>query len=136
MNKNYKALSPSNHNQIDKTLHWDKTMRESQSGLLALLPEENREYAAFMFRIGNVAAHYYNQQQAQPTLEDFEDWLTGLPESVAKSFRAKGYERSKAALPLRRHAAERNDIGLDLYMKEALTPSDYHRWKLKLSELE
>lgn len=120
---------------MDKTVHWDPELRKNQEEMLESLPEKNRDFAAFILKTGNVAAHYYRQREAEPTLEDFEDWLTGLPANIAANFRADGLEKSRGALGLRRHAAERNDIGLDDYMKEALSEEDYKRWKSKVNNL-
>lgn len=120
---------------MDKTVHWNPELRKNQAELLESLPEESRGFAAFMIRTGNVAAHYYSQREAEPTLEDFEDWLIGLPAQLAAFHRANGYEKSKGALPLRRHAAERNDVGLEAYMKDALSPEDYEKWREKTDDL-
>ena len=113
---------------IDKTLHWDAELRQNQQELLESLDPQRREWVAYMLRTGNASMYYYKEQQAEPTEEDFQEWLEGLPENIASDFRESGYESSRGALPLRRYAAEKNDLGLDAYMKQALLPKDYDRW--------
>lgn len=120
---------------MDKTVHWNPELRKNQEELLASLPEDRRKFAAFMIRTGNVAVHYYSERSAEPTLEDYEDWLVGLPEQLATFHRANGYEKSKGVLGLRRHAAERNDVGLNAYMKDALSQEDYEKWKESADKL-
>jgi hypothetical protein len=113
---------------IDKTIHWDPELQKNQKELLESLPEHLRDFMAFNIRTGNVSCHYYKEQEAEPTEEDFEEWLKILPENIGLSFRKDGYEKSKGAIPLRRHTAERNDMGLTAYMKAALSEEDYIRW--------
>lgn len=113
----------------DKTLHWDPYLRHKQQTMLESLPEEHRDHTAFMFRTGNVASHYYNEMAAEPTEADFLDWLDGLDAGIAKKLRDEGFEKSRLSLPLRRHAAERNDMGLDQYMQLHLSAEDFARWQ-------
>ncbi|WP_373511919.1 hypothetical protein [Persicitalea sp.] len=40
----------------------------------------------------------------------------------------KGYEANRGVLGLRRHAAERNDIELDAYIRESVSEADYRKW--------
>lgn len=113
----------------DKTVHWDPYLQHKQQTLLESLPEEARDHTAFMFRTGNVASHFYNESEAEPTEEDFIDWLAGLRDDLARKFRQEGFEKHRTSLPLRRHAAERNDMGLDEYMKTHLSEQDFTRWQ-------
>lgn len=82
-----------------------------------------------MFRTGNVASHFYNEPKAEPTEEDFLDWLAGLHVDIATRCRHEGFEKHRLSMPLRRHAAERNDMGFEQYMKTHLSEQDYARWE-------
>ena len=113
----------------DKTVHWDPYLQHEQQSVLDSLSEEDRQQTAFMFRTGNVASHFYNESTAEPTEEDFIDWLTGLHADIATRYRQEGFEKHRLSLPLRRHAAERNDMGFEQYMKTYLTEQDYARWE-------
>ena len=79
----------------DKTVHWDPYLQHKQQTLLDSLPEEARDQTAFMFRTGNVASHFYNESEAEPTEEDFIDWLAGLRDDIARKFRQEGFEKHK-----------------------------------------
>jgi hypothetical protein len=100
---------------------------ENQQAFLEKLEEPERSSHARLFRIGNVTMRYMNNDEIDfdPTEEDFENWLSGLPERAQKHFRADGLEKSKGALPFRRFYMEYNDIGLDEYMKRHLSAEDY-----------
>lgn len=113
-----------------RTVHPDpKCQRNQRAYLDAALDEEVRKMLAFTFRTGNVTMHYCRSQQAEPTPEDYADWLEGLPETNRRYNARQGFEKSKTVLGLRRHAAERNDLGLDAYMKESVSPQDYAEWR-------
>lgn len=114
---------------IDKTVHWDPYLQQKQQAVLESLPEQDREQTAFMFRTGNVASHFYNESEAEPSEEDFLDWLEGLDVNIARTIRKDGFEKHRRSMPLRRHAAERNDMGLDQYMKAHLSEQDFARWQ-------
>jgi len=114
----------------DRTIHPVKSCRESQRATLEAAPdEETRLMLAFSFRTGNAAYRYYQSQEAEPTKDDFADWLAGLPDSIRQFHTVKGFEKSKRVLGLRRHAAERSDLGLEAYMKESVSPEDYAEWR-------
>lgn len=113
---------------IDRTIHWDPALQKNQSDLLNSLPEDQRDFMAFTIRTTNASLHYYRELEAEPTEEDFEEWISILPEALAEQFRRDGYEKSKGALPLCRHTAERNDMGMSEYMRRALSTEDYDRW--------
>ncbi|MCE7061967.1 hypothetical protein [Dyadobacter sp. CY343] len=113
----------------DRTVHWDPVLQARQAEALAALPQQHRDEMAFMFRTGNVSSYYYNEHAAEPTQDDFDDWLQGLDSVLANMFQIEGLERNRQSLSLRRHAAERNDLGLDQYMKQYLLEQDYNRWK-------
>ncbi len=100
---------------------------ENQLEFLEKFEEPERSEHARIFRIGNVTMRYMNNDEIDfdPTDEDFENWLSGLPENAQIHFRADGLEKSKGALPFRRFYMEYNDIGLDEYMKRHLSPEDY-----------
>lgn len=85
-----------------------------------------------MFRIGNATFVYHSKTQSEeysPTYEDFLDWLEGLPPNIKRVMEEKGFEGCKTALPFTRHVMERNDIGLDEWMRTNLSNEDYEWWR-------
>jgi hypothetical protein len=62
--------------------------------------------------------HYYHQ--TEPTEDDYQDWLLGLPENLKKAMIAKGYQGCKSALSLQRHALERRDVGMNEFIRKLL----------------
>lgn len=78
------------------------------------------------FRISNVTFRYYKLGIAfNPTIDEFEDWLEGLPPNIAESHREMGFEKSITSLPFRRFYLELYDIGLDEYLKQYLSDEDF-----------
>lgn len=104
---------------------------KSQAKFLEGLSQADRPFHAMMFRIGNAASEYHKQAQKeyQPTQQDYEEWLAGLPENIRLAMRAKGFENCRTNSPFTRFVLERRDVGLDEWMKEHLSDEDYTFWK-------
>jgi hypothetical protein len=84
------------------------------------------EMMSRQFRIGNVTFRYYKLGTAfNPTVEEFNDWLEGLPPNIADAHREMGFEKSITSLPFRRFYMELHDIGLDEYLKKYLSDEDF-----------
>ena len=106
--------------------------RKAQAEHLSQLPEEEREYKAREFRIGN--ACYIYHQQAIPIQENrlimyYKEWLEGLPPNISRHMRMLGFEACKTMIPFTRYVNERNDIGMRDWLKEHLSASDFNYWQ-------
>lgn len=114
--------------------HPNKEQRESQAKFLAQLSNEQREQHARLFRFGNASYIYHKESVAlQPTEADFEEWLIALPEDVRSYMKSKGFELCKGVLSFTRYVMEKNDIGMDEWMKNHLSEDDYNEY-CKLNE--
>jgi hypothetical protein len=102
--------------------HPHKAIQENQETFLESLDKEQQVKQALMFNFGNASYRYHT---IEPTKDDYEQWLEGLPENVRASFKTMGYEKSKSALPLKRFANEMRDNGMDEYIKNLLKPEDF-----------
>ena len=106
--------------------HPNKGQRENQAKLLAELPKEIREEHARLLRFGNAAYIYHQQAEEQePTELDFKEWLGGLPKNIGKDMEKKGFEECKSILSFTRYVMEKNDIGMEEWMKKNLSKSDF-----------
>ena len=99
-----------------------QSCNESQEKTLATCDESEQLYHALMFNYGNAAYRYH---QVEPTQEEYEQWLEGLPERARKTFEEMGFEQNKLSFPLKRFANEMRDNGMDEYIKSLLKPEDY-----------
>ena len=110
--------------------HPNLEQRKNQKQFLQDCPEEQREFHAQMFRVGNAAVRYHQEarQVHEPTQEDFEDWLVGLSPNMRNDMRQKGFEQCKTFFPFTRHVMERRDIGMNEWMKNHLSEGDYKFW--------
>ena len=104
---------------------------ESQLKYLNQFEGETRIEMERMLRIGIVAAQYHKGDEVrfEPSHQDWEDWLGGLPERAATIFRKDGFEKGILALPFRRFYMELNDIGLEEYMAKYLSIEELAIWK-------
>ena len=114
--------------------HPNKEQREVQAKFLAQLPNEQRQQHARLFRFGN-ASYIYHKESAvlHPTEADFEEWLIALPEDLQSYMKSKGFELCKGILSFTRYVMEKNDIGMDEWMKKHLSEDDYNEY-CKLNE--
>ena len=56
----------------------------------------------------------------------FEEFLDGLPNDNIRTIeRARGLEEAKRSWPFRRYVLERNDVGMDEFMRLNLSAEDY-----------
>lgn len=109
--------------------HPNKKQRENQAKILAELPKEEREEHARLFRFANAAYTYHTQAKTfNPTQTDFEEWLTGLPEKVRNHMEIIGFGLCKDVISFQRYVLEKNDIGMDEWMKKNLSIDDYNEY--------
>jgi len=92
--------------------------------------DQEREFHAKMFRIGNASYCYYQMAQTEVDLtsEDFKEWLEGLPDIIKSDMSKKGFESCKTNLSFRRYVLEKSDYGMDEWMKENLSKADFIYW--------
>jgi len=112
--------------------HPDEKCRKKQAEILKDCPPEDREMHATLFRIGN--ATYIYHQIADDTSEKnkklyYDEWLEGLPTNIKEGMKKLGFEKCKSVLSFTRYVNERNDIGMDEWMREHLTEEDYRAYK-------
>lgn len=106
--------------------HPNKKQRKNQARMLAELPEEERESHAQLIRFVNAAYIYHKQaEELEPTEADFEEWLEGLPEKMRGDMEMKGFELCKGVFSFSRYVMEKNDIGMEEWMKQNLSEVDY-----------
>lgn len=104
---------------------------ESQLKYLSQFEGETRIEMELTLRIGIVTSQYHKGDgiKFEPTAQDWEDWLGGLPERAANIFRKDGFEKGILAFPFRRFYMELNDLGLEEYMARNLSIEELAVWK-------
>ena len=105
-------------------------IRENQAAFLKNIPADERPTHEQLFRIGN-ATYCYHQSATtlEPSEVDFAEWLEGLPEPMKSDMKNKGFDACKGILSFTRYVNEKNDMGMDAWMKNKLSPEDYTAYK-------
>ncbi|GAB3715782.1 hypothetical protein GCM10027592_56490 [Spirosoma flavus] len=105
---------------------------QQQAETLASLPEENREWMARMFRIGNATYCYYNRAKELAAYSNeilqvyFEEYLSGIEhEGLRRAEEREGLQKAKSSFGFRRYILERHDIGMDEFLRLHLSEEDY-----------
>lgn len=109
-------------------------IRINQKALLESSPPDLFKFHRLFLNYGNAAYRYTAMATGEIGIEDYEDWLEGLPDDIASDLRRKGFERSKSVMGLRRHALELRDIGMDEFMADMLRPEDLAAWRAESEE--
>ncbi|MBB3841987.1 hypothetical protein FHS57_006016 [Runella defluvii] len=108
--------------------HPNKQIRQNQIEALEKSPVDQFDFLVLLFNFGNASYRYMSLAKGEETMEDFEDWLEGLPDNARQVFEKQGFEAAKTAWPFRRHVMERRDLGMDEYIQKLLRPDDWEKW--------
>lgn len=92
-----------------------------QEEFISKASEKDRRFHELLFAFGNASYRYYQRtREFEPSLTDFEEWLEGLPENVRWDMSKRGFEECKTVLSFRRYVNEKNDIGMDEYIRDLM----------------
>src|SRR5680860_142488 len=115
--------------------HPNKEQRDNQAQLLEQMPEEEREEHARLLRFGNAAYIYHQQAEGlEPTEDDFNEWTEGLPANIRRDMEMQGFKLCKGVLSFRRYVMEKNDIGMEEWMRKNLGEEDYKAYYKTIEE--
>ncbi|MFD3002617.1 hypothetical protein ACFS7Z_19760 [Pontibacter toksunensis] len=115
-----------------KVKHPKPAKNQTQEAMLAQFPEAERRFHELMFSYGN-AVYRYHQAAAEhePTHQEYEEWLEGLPENVSRDMAAKGFERCSTVLSFTRYVNEKNDVGQEEYVRGLMGSEQYAAYRSK-----
>lgn len=113
--------------------HPDPQIQQNLEEFLKRCPENQRDFHAMLFRIGNATYRYHQLAASASDIPEsyFKEWLEGLPANIRVNMEREGFERCKTMLPFTRYVNERRDIGMDDWMKEHLSEEDYSVYNSK-----
>lgn len=112
-----------------KVKHPEKNINLNQENFLENIPEKDKEYHSILFSYGN-ATVLYHSLPIEATIEDYHEWIEGLPEGNFKyDMQANGFEFCKSILPFSRYVREKNDIGMDRFIIDKLGEELYSKYK-------
>lgn len=106
----------------------------SQEEFLATCPIEKRRFHELMFTVGNISYRYHHEaKDYSPNMIDYQEWLEGLHDKVRKGTEVQGFEKCKSILSFTRYVMEKNDVGMDEYIRLHMDPQDYEEY-LKIAK--
>ncbi|GEO05527.1 hypothetical protein AAE02nite_31910 [Adhaeribacter aerolatus] len=113
-----------------KVKHPDESCNQIQETFLAKCPAEERRFHELLFTHGNISYRYHQEaKEFNPTVKDFEEWLEGLPENMRHDMQQRGFEACKGILSFTRYVNEKNDIGLDEYVRQQMGSADFAEYQ-------
>jgi hypothetical protein len=105
--------------------HPDQKCNEYQAEFLAKCSPDERSFHELIFKVGNATFRYHQlANDFSPGVADWKEWLEGLEEPMKAAMEGKGFEDCKSILSFTRYVMEKNDQGLDAYLKANLRADD------------
>lgn len=112
-----------------KVKHPNEECNLAQEKYLDSCPAELRRYHELMFTHGNITYLYHSDaRRTKPTEQDYKEWLEGLPNNVRKGMEELGFENCKTVLSFTRYVMEKNDIGMEEYIRLHMDPEEYSEY--------
>jgi hypothetical protein len=97
-----------------------------QKEFLKTCPPEQQQQRAALLAYRNLFQQYRRQeQQYQPTEEDFTRWLATLPRHIAWFMRAHGFEGCKHTPLFMRFVRRKYEQDLSTYLQQYMSPHEY-----------
>lgn len=102
----------------------------SQEAMLKQFPEDQRRFHELLMSYGNATYRYHQEaSEHEPTEQDYQEWLEGLPENVATGMAAKGFEWCRTVLSFTRYVNEKHDVGMEEYVRSLMGEAEYEEYK-------
>lgn len=112
--------------KIDYTTHPNPEKRKAQSEFLDRCPPEEKRFHELMFMFGNVTYRYHHEAKGyKPSMEDWREWISGLNEPIKSDMEKRGFEQGRSILAFTRYVMEKNDVGLEEYLKQHIDSKDF-----------
>ena|SRR5690554_3805872 len=103
--------------------------RNQEEFIKNLKDEPDKEFHSLLFSYGN-ATYLYHNLPYEATEQDYNEWLEGLNEPIKSDMKDKGFEACKSILSFTRYVREKNDIGLEEFVKKQMGENDYQKFTL------
>ena len=109
-----------------KVKHPLDACNRSQEKFVSDSPIAERLFHELLFSYGNASYRYYSiSRKINPSIEDYEEWLSGLDPVISVAMEEKGYEGCLTVLSFTRYVNEKNDIGMDEYVEGLMGEDDF-----------
>lgn len=118
-----------------KVKHPEAHCNLTQETTITKLPEDQRRFQELFYSYANAVYRYHQEAAAhEPTHQDYEEWLEGLPENVSRGMAAKGFEWCRTVLSFTRYVQEKNDVGQEEYVRELMGEAEYKEYRAMREE--
>lgn len=112
-----------------KIKHPYEQYNRKQEEFLANCPPDQCRFHELFFTYGNITYRYHQRsREFNPIERDYHEWLEGLPENMRKEMKKMGFEQCKTVLSFTRYVMEKNDVGLDEYIRRHMDSDDYEEY--------
>lgn len=100
-----------------------------QEKFLSSCPADQRRFHELILTHGNITFCYHMlSKDYKPNEKDWLEWLEGLSNNLRDKMKEKGFEECKGILSFTRYILEKNDIGMEEYIKMNMDEEDYKEY--------
>lgn len=107
----------------------DEKNRNQEEFIKNLEEDSDKNFHSLLFAFGN-ATYLYHNLAFEATEADYKEWLEGLSEPIRNDMKNKGFEACKSILSFTRYVREKNDVGLEEFVKQKMGEIDYKKFML------
>lgn len=112
-----------------KVKHPLESCNVEQEKLIADMHRDEKMFNELMFSYGNASYRYHAiSKNFKPTIGDYTEWLSGLEPGIKKVMEEKGFSGCLGILSFTRYVNEKNDIGMDEYVKNLMGVEDFNSY--------
>lgn len=120
-----------------KVKHPLEHCNKMQEEMIVNTPIDEREFNELLFSYGNATYRYHARaKDFEPTKQDYIEWLSGLPSELKKDMEERGFSGCQGILSFTRYVNEKNDIGMEEYVRELMGPEAYSNYKRVMANLK
>ncbi len=103
---------------------------QAQERMVGQAPAPLKRWHELMFSHGNATYRYHQRATGfEPTGEDWNEWLEGIEaEGFGRLMRQGGFEKGKRSLPFTRYVNEKNDLGMDEFVRQLMGQDEYEEY--------
>ena len=112
------------------THHPDPEIQKRQLKFLEACEPDERRFHELVFMVGNVTFRFHQLiKDYEPGEEDWNEWVSGLTEPEKTLMEEEGFENGKGILAFTRYVMEKNDVGLEQYLRQHIDPKDFDEFE-------
>lgn len=111
-----------------KVKHPITKFNTQQEEFINKCPANKKRFYELIFSYGNATIRYHSEADSNLSIVDYDEWLDGLEKPMKKAMLGLGFERCKSVLSFTRYVQEKNDVGMEEYIRNLMGNDEYNNY--------